>query len=233
LKQKEIETDIINNKYGKLTVMKYSHKEKNLNRAGYKHYYLCNCDCGTNGTLVERNNLKFGITKSCGCIHRESLIERNKETAKYKGESNSEDSRIFQIYGGMKDRCCNIKSHAYSNYGGRGIIICNEWLDDYFTFKEWALNNGYKNNLTIDRIDVSGNYEPSNCRWVTQKAQCNNKRNNKYITYKGRTQTLSEWCEELDLEYFRTKARFNTCHMTPEQAFELPKQLLRRKVAIE
>lgn len=129
-------------------------------------------------------------------------------------------------------RCYNKIDESYINYGGRGIKVCDEWLNDYFSFRNWAIDNGYSDNLSIDRIDVNGNYEPSNCRWATDKEQGNNKRNNKMIEYKGEVKTLSEWCDELGLEYFRTKARLNTCNMTPEQAFELPKQVLKRKVNI-
>lgn len=138
--------------------------------------------------------------------------------------------RLYTIYSGMKNRCYTKSHKKYNLYGGRGICICDEWLNSFKEFKDWTLANGYSDELTIDRIDYNGNYEPSNCRWVTMKEQPNNTSKNKYLTYKGRTQTLSQWCDELNLDYFRTKARLNTCHMTVEQAFELPKQQLRRKV---
>lgn len=214
---------VLGKRYGRLTPIEY------IGRDGNKKNWLCKCDCG-NKVILNESSFKSENTNSCGCIHSETLSKRNSETAKYNGESNGEDGRILNIYGAMRDRCYNTNNKKYSDYGGRGINICQEWIDDYFKFKEWSLSNGYNDTLTIDRIDVNGNYEPNNCRWATMKVQANNKRNNKYITYQGRTQTLSQWCEELDLDYFRTKARFNTCHLTPEQAFTLPKQTLRRKL---
>ena len=223
--------DIVGLRFGKLIVVSYSHKVKNRNKNGYSHYYNCKCDCGNNH-VAERNSIKFGNTKSCGCIKTEKLIKRNSETAKYNGESRSKYARILRIYRSMCYRCYNKIDESYINYGGRGIKVCDEWLNDYFSFRNWAIDNGYSDNLSIDRIDVNGNYEPSNCRWATDKEQGNNKRNNKMIEYNGEVKTLSEWCDELDIEYFRTKARLNKCNMTPKQAFELPKQVLKRKVNI-
>ena len=123
-------------------------------------------------------------------------------------------TRLNNIYDNMKRRCYNPKSDVYKYYGGRGIKICDEWNNrekarlqngtcskGWLVFKKWALENGYQDNLTIDRIDPNGNYEPSNCRWVTMKVQSNNLRNNVRLTYKGRTQTIHEWCDELNLNY--------------------------------
>lgn len=221
-----IKTDIIGKRYGRLTVISYSHKEKNKGYAGFKHYYNCLCDCG-NMCLGERRNL--GKQKnSCGCIHKEQLIKRNKTNCSLNGES-VVYRKIYNVWTKMKIRCYNKDSKDYKHYGGRGITICDEWLN-WDNFKNWALENGYSDNLTIDRIDNNGNYEPNNCRWATYKTQANNKRNNKMLTYNNKTQTLAQWCEELNLDYHRTKARLNTCNMTVEQAFELPKQQLRRKI---
>lgn len=216
--------DMIGKRYGRLIVISQASNNKNKTIE-----FDCICDCG-NKCKANKYRLLNGQKQSCGCLHKEQLTERNKNTAKYKGESSTEYDRILRIYGAMKHRCYNKNDERYNDYGGRGIIICDEWLNDYFKFKEWALNNGYKDNLSIDRVNVNGNYEPSNCRWCTQKEQMNNTRVNKMLEYKGRTQTLSEWCDELKLNYFRVKARLNTCNMTVEQAFELPKQRLRRKI---
>lgn len=99
----------------------------------------------------------------------------------------------------MKDRCYNKNMHAFKHYGGRGISVCQEWLLNYQTFKEWTLKNGYSDNLSIDRIDVNGNYEPSNCRWITQQQQSLNKRDNVYIEYKGEVKTIKEWADKLNV----------------------------------
>lgn len=99
----------------------------------------------------------------------------------------------------MKDRCYNINSHAWENYVGRGIKICEEWKNNIISFYNWSMQNGYTDNLTIDRINVDGNYEPSNCRWVTMKIQANNRRYHKLITYNNETHNLTEWADILKI----------------------------------
>lgn len=116
-------------------------------------------------------------------------------------------TRLYAIWHGMKGRCYN-KSHThYNKYGGRGITICDEWLNSFQAFCDWAIQNGYSDNLTLDRKDTNGNYEPSNCRWATRKEQLNNRRNNIVITYNEKTQTLSQWSEELGIDYHKLLMR--------------------------
>lgn len=144
----------------------------------------------------------------------------------------SKGTRLNNIYHNMKQRCYNSKKPDYKYYGARGIKVCTEWLTSYSNFKEWAVTNGYSEGLTIDRIDVNGDYCPANCRWITQKEQCNNMRSNHYITYNGCTKTLSEWAETLGLPYGRLKDRLNKCKMPLEVAFS--KQHLRlRMITLE
>ena len=107
--------------------------------------------------------------------------------------------RLYRIWQHMKDRCYNHNCDSYHNYGGRGITVCDEWRNNYQNFQEWALRNGYTDDLTIDRSNVNGNYEPSNCRWLTQQEQSFNKRTNRTLTYKNKTQTLTEWATELNI----------------------------------
>lgn len=144
-------------------------------------------------------------------------------------------TRLNYIFSAMKKRCYDPNCKAYKSYGGRGITICEEWLNPertviigthvhrvtkgFVAFKEWALNNGYADNLTIDRIDVNGNYSPENCRWATPKEQQNNTRKNLLVTYKGETKTLPQWCEELGINYFRTRNRIFIQHWSVEKAF--------------
>lgn len=109
----------------------------------------------------------------------------------------------------MKARCYNVTGERYNDYGGRGIAVCGEWLDSFQTFHDWAIENGYKENLTIDRIDVNGNYEPDNCRWTTSKQQQRNTRSNRVYTINGETHCLMEWCELLNLSYNSMVARLN------------------------
>lgn len=109
-------------------------------------------------------------------------------------------TRIYNIWIRMKVRCYNKNYDRYKDHGGRGIVMCDEWKHDFMTFYNWAMDNGYKEGLTIDRIDNDGNYEPNNCRWSTPKQQCNNRRTNIYLTYEGKTQTIAQWAEELGVK---------------------------------
>lgn len=108
--------------------------------------------------------------------------------------------RIYNIYAGIKHRCFNKKSYAYHRYGGRGIKICEEWLNDFTSFYNWALENGYASNLTIDRINNDGNYEPNNCRWVTNQEQRYNTCRSRFITINGKTLTIAQWAKESGLD---------------------------------
>ena len=108
-------------------------------------------------------------------------------------------SRLYSIWAGMKSRCFNPNIHSYKHYGGRGITVCDEWKNSYIDFKKWALENGYDESLTLDRIDVNGNYEPSNCRWATQKQQARNTRFNNIIELNGESHCISEWAEILGI----------------------------------
>lgn len=110
-------------------------------------------------------------------------------------------TRLYRIWLQMKNRCFNINSERYADYGGRRITVCDEWRNDFTTFYNWAMSNGYSDDLTIDRINNNGNYEPSNCRWATVLDQNRNSRSCDFITYRGETHCLKEWCEILNLPY--------------------------------
>ena len=109
----------------------------------------------------------------------------------------------------IKGRCYNKNNNRYSNYGARGIVVCDEWNENTESFIQWSLNNGYKEGLSIDRIDNNGPYSPSNCRWVNDYVQANNKSDTLYIEYRGKRKSLAEWCRELDISYEMTRKRFH------------------------
>lgn len=199
--------NLVGSKFGKLKVIKQSDTKNN------KRYWECICDCG-NKTIVPTSRLKNGHIKSCGCLSREITTKRNMKHGKG-------HTRLYKIWAGIKKRCLNKKCISYKNYGGRGIIICDEWKDSFEIFYEWSMNNGYNKNLTIDRIDVNGNYEPNNCRWITMKEQSNNKRDNRYITINSQTKTLSEWSDYYKINPKVVENRINRYKWSIEEAFEI------------
>ena len=121
----------------------------------------------------------------------------------------------------MKQRCYNDKNPKYKDYGSRGIVVCQEWLDDFMNFYNWAIDNNYRDDLTLDRIDNDGNYEPSNCRWATAKQQARNTRRTRKITINGETRCLKDWCKILNLNYYTVLTRINTLDWPIEKAIEL------------
>lgn len=183
--------DLTGKKFGKLTVI----KRMPNNKFGVL-YWLCQCECGEQ-TIVRGNRLKSGHTKSCGCIKKEKASLRGTKKRIYKKEFD----RLRKIFKGMKNRCYNPNTNNYNRYGAKGIIICNEWLNKPLNFCEWAIANGYKNNLTIDRINPNGNYEPSNCRWVNYTEQCRNRKITLKFTINNITKSLAEWCDIYKIKY--------------------------------
>lgn len=178
--------DLVGQRFGRLVVIKRVDGYTTPN-GKKRSKWLCQCDCG-NTKEVLGSSLKNGHTKSCGCIHDEKTAERC-----YK--HGLRQSRIYYIWCDMKSRCNCPTKLRYYNYGGRGIKVCEEWNNDFMSFYNWAINNGYSDDLTIDRIDVNGHYEPHNCRWADNKVQSNNKRNNRYLTLGNETHTMAEWAE--------------------------------------
>lgn len=181
------------NVFGMLTVLKYHGKSR------HKHkFWLCKCICG-NEKIIRERNFVTGITVSCGCYGR------NMKTRLTHGLSKT---RIYRIWNLMLYRCNNRKHIGYDLYGGRGIKVCNEWLN-FMVFYDWANANGYADNLTIDRINNNGNYEPGNCRWVTNKKNSNNKRTNRNITIDGETKSMKQWAEKMGVNYEALKYRLD------------------------
>lgn len=138
---------------------------------------------------------------------------------------------LYNVWYGIKQRCYYKKNISYKNYGARGIKICQEWLDDFMDFYNWAMDNGYQEGLTIDRIDVNGNYEPSNCKWSTKEQQANNKRNNVNFTYDDKTMSLKAWCRYLGISYKTCMTRKHRGHSIEECLNLVPLNDKRRKTA--
>lgn len=158
-------------------------------------YVSCRCVCG-NVKEIRVDYLIHNNVKSCGCLKHKSYTTTH-------GESGS---RLYGVWSNMKDRCYNPNNGYYALYGGRGIKLCPEWEHNYSAFRDWALANGYQDDAghyqcTIDRIDNNGDYCPENCRWVGMVRQCNNRSSCRYVTRNGRTLSLKQWCQELNMAY--------------------------------
>ena len=181
--------DLTGKKFGRLKVLRFAFVKDCA-------YWECICDCG-NVVNVRGCCLTTGHTQSCGCLQKEKAAKNNINNNVTHGMTKT---RIYKRWTGIKNRCQNPHSKDYKNYGGRGISVCDEW-QEFIPFYDWAVSNGYRDDLTIDRIDVNGNYEPSNCRWVTTKEQNGNKSDTHHISYKGETLTIPLWCEKFGLNY--------------------------------
>lgn len=178
--------------YGKLTV------GKRIGTKSQSPLWECSCECG-NITTATTRDLTTGHKQSCGCIGSSNHFYIH----------NGRRTRLYGIWKGMRQRCYNPNNHAYHRYGGRGITVCDEWNNDFVTFRDWALANGYSDNLSIDRKDNNGNYDPSNCRWATQKEQMNNVSYNRKVEWNGEEHTVAEWAEITGLSQGVIAARLN------------------------
>lgn len=198
--------DLTGEKFGKLTVLK---KHDVLNG---KTRWMCQCDCG--GTSISTTcNLKNGTARSCGCIRNERISKLNL----IHGET---DSILYKKWKGMISRC-KPNSIEAKHYYDKGIRVCNEWKN-YLEFKKWALENGYEKGYSIDRIDNSKGYEPSNCRWIPLRQQAWNKTTTFWIEFNGEKKSLSEWCSVLNLRYSKIYKRIHYRHWDIERAFTTP-----------
>ena len=180
-------------KYGRLTVL---YRDKSHFGRGDHTCWVCRCDCGRI-TKVRPDALKSGTVVSCGCYHSEISSDI---ASKINFKHGLSRSRLFGIWKNIQTRCYNQKSPAFSNYGGRGISMCEEWKNDFLSFFLWSTNNGYEPGLEIDRIDNDGPYAPKNCRWITRKENCRNRRNNYQVEINGVIyQSAAEAAEKLNI----------------------------------
>lgn len=201
--------DITGKKYGRLTVIEFVGKNKH--RAAL---WLCKCECG-NTIIAHGASLRSGNTRSCGCLMREYSRKLN-----YK--HGISQTRIQNIYNGLKARCYNKNNPRYKSYGYRGVQICDEWLKSVKNFYDWAMSNGYKDDLTIDRIDNNGDYCPENCRWVNLQEQNRNTSRNRLFTMNGKTQCVTDWAKVLGLNPVTVLGRINRGKWSVEKALTTP-----------
>lgn len=193
--------DLTGQRFGRLTVIKVSKQVQKANRTRY--YWLCQCDCG-NEKEIRTDCLTSGLVQSCGCLKKEQ--DRINLTKFHRHKMSNK--RIYHIWQKIKDRCLNPNTPCYDRYGGRGITVCDEWLV-VDNFLNWAMENGYNDNLQIDRIDNNGNYSPDNCRWVSVKENCRNRRSNIVVEYQGENITLIELAEKTGISYGCLNARYS------------------------
>ena len=191
--------DLIGRRFGRLVVIGFSHN----NRQGA--FWWVDCDCGGRKVVLGQS-LNRGATTSCGCVQREAAAEIGRRSLDCRGgvignrKHGRCGTRIYRIYFNMLRRCNNPKDTAYERYGGRGITVCDEWKHDMAAFFSWAEGNGYSDDLEIDRIDNDAGYRPDNCRWVTARQNCNNRRGNRIIRFDEQSKTVSEWAREVGID---------------------------------
>ena len=188
------DSEIIGKRFNKVVVVGRA-KDYVQPNGRIRKMYICKCDCGKE-FVVRQDVLKN--MESCGC-------QRNKDNAIRQTKHSLSGTRLYNIYYSMLGRCYNTKVPHFNRYGGRGICVCDEWKNDITTFFEWAYNTGYKENdyqLSIERIDVNGNYEPENCKWIKIKEQYYNRRNSVRIG----NLSLSEFCNRAGLKYSSVRA---------------------------
>ncbi len=175
--------------------------------------FLCKCECGHIGKHV-LVLLVNGQTKSCGCLRKKTFLERNTKH----GISRK---KLYTILLAIKQRCLNVNNKNYHRYGGRGIELCDEWKNSVELFYNWALENGYKEGLSIDRIDNNGNYCPENCRWVSMHVQSRNTRSNVFIEFNGERLCIQDWANKLEITSCTLKKRIKNWGL--EKALTTPK----------
>jgi len=194
-----LKENLLERTFGRLTVIASAEDRRG------KTMWKCRCECG-NVVVVRATCLKSGETKSCGCYQKECASDR---AAKHKGFG----TRLYTVWNSMRQRCNNPNNHAFHNYGGRGIKICEEW-DDFGKFRDWAIKTGYDDSAlqgecTLDRIDNDGPYSPSNCRWVSMREQSSNKRGTPHLCYNGEVHTLMEWADITGIKYQTIHKRYS------------------------
>lgn len=187
--------DIAGERFGMLLVLSYAFTNKNR-----KAVWLCQCDCG-NKAHVAGSKLRQGSTQSCGCLKKRALQKMAFRHGQHK-------TRLYEIWSGMKKRCYNKNAVQYKDWGGRGIKVCKKW-HAFKAFYEWAKANGYKDGLTIERINNDRGYSPNNCTFIPKAKQSRNRRNSIFLTHNGTTRTIAGWSRHLNIHRETIKRRIN------------------------
>lgn len=198
-------------KFNRLTVISETESRRHPNGKPSR-YINCRCECG-NEVTVSLDSLHSGKTKSCGCLQKEITAE-----AHYKHGASK--TRLHNIWIKMRGRCEKEYCAGYKYYGSRGIKVCNEW-QEFVPFRDWALNNGYRKDLTIERVDVNGNYCPENCCWTPLNEQMRNRTDRVWYTYNGKTQLLSGWAKDLNTDVRTLWARIHVLGWSIEDTLTL------------
>ena len=182
--------DLVGCRFGRLLVVERVGSKKR------QSLWRCVCECG-NEKITTLSHLKHGQTQSCGCLQKEVLRENGRKSVMCKRAKKHGcfGTKLYNVWAGMIRRCENPNQLHYSDYGGRGISVCEEWRNNFSTFQSWAIKRGYKEGLSIDRVDNNGNYEPDNCRWVTWDVQARNRRNSIKIYHNGKPYSLRQIAE--------------------------------------
>ena len=177
---------------GRLKVVKLIKQDKKKNK-----YWECVCSCGKT-CIVRQDHLKTGRIKSCGCLNQELASARMKNN-KISVTHGLSKTRLYHIWQAMKRRCYDKNNRRYEYYGGKGIVVCDEWKNDFLNFYNWAIKNGYQSSLTIDRINVNLEYCPKNCRWASYEIQNNNTSRNHFVFYKGERLTIAQCARKYNI----------------------------------
>lgn len=199
--------DLTGKRFGKLTVVQAADSRTSPG-GSKKAYWLCNCDCGCSKEIAAASLIR-GVVISCGCVVKDRISQLNRTH----GQTGT---RLYRIWCAMKSRCNNPNFWEYRNYGGRGIRVCDEWNDDFSSFKTWASLNGYTNEMSIDRINNNLGYSPLNCRWIPKSEQSSNRRNSIYISAYNKTLSAREWSVRLGLSYSTIVYRYHQ-GLAPEE----------------
>lgn len=207
--------DLTGLKFGMLTVIKEYDQRIQRKRA-----WICKCDCG-NTYIAIGTRLTHGNVHSCGCL-------RYKKAAESLTTHGKSHTRLYRIWTNMRNRCNLPTSTEYKRYGARGITVCDEWSDSFQTFYDWAMANGYRDDLTIDRIDVNGPYSPKNCRWATAHEQGRNTRRNRLLSFNGETHCITDWANITGIATALIGQRIDRLGWSVERALTEPPRRLKR-----